>query len=164
MKSERDLPGQSLAAPLRRGASAVKMTLSGYAAKVSRVRFAKSELIDQLAAEFPHVSHVEAERLVTLLLDRIVDRLASGGRVEMRGFGSFSIKIRAAGVGRNSKTGASVKVPIKHIPSFNPFDNECYKQENIKFVACRLQVACYEMLVPTEPVNFFLDNIEFDWL
>jgi integration host factor subunit beta len=78
----------------------------------------KSELIAALAAENPHLTQREIERVVGVIFDRIILALESGGRVELRGFGAFSVRSRPARTGRNPRTGESVEVPAKHVPFF----------------------------------------------
>jgi len=78
----------------------------------------KSELIAQLAAQNPHLYHRDVERIVTTIFEEISSALANGDRVELRGFGAFSVKQRPARVGRNPRTGAAVHVPEKHVPFF----------------------------------------------
>ncbi|WP_323760566.1 integration host factor subunit beta [Maricaulis sp.] len=78
----------------------------------------KSELIDQLAEANPHLYHRDVERVVNTILDGITDALARGERVELRGFGAFSVRHRPARVGRNPRTGESVAVKEKHVPFF----------------------------------------------
>lgn len=78
----------------------------------------KSELIARLAAQNPHLYQRDVERIVTTIFDQITDALARGDRVELRGFGAFSVKRRAARIGRNPRTGASVDVEEKFIPYF----------------------------------------------
>jgi integration host factor subunit beta len=78
----------------------------------------KSELIAQLAAENPHLTHRDVERVVNIILDNMVDALEEGGRVELRGFGAFSVRSRPARAGRNPRTGAQVSVPAKSVPFF----------------------------------------------
>jgi len=78
----------------------------------------KSELIQALAQDNPHLYHRDVERIVSTVFDEISDALARGDRVELRGFGAFSVKERAARVGRNPRTGASVTVPEKYVPFF----------------------------------------------
>lgn len=80
----------------------------------------KSELIDMISKEHEHINRYEAEAVVNEVLTTIVDALAEGDRVELRGFGSFSTKVRRARIGRNPKTGDSVDVPPKHMPHFKP--------------------------------------------
>ena len=78
----------------------------------------KSELIARLAARNPHLYQRDVERIVATVFDQISKALASGDRVELRGFGAFSVKRRDARVGRNPRTGASVQVAEKQIPFF----------------------------------------------
>lgn len=78
----------------------------------------KSELIQQLAEENPHLYLHDIERIVSVIFDEITDALARGDRVELRGFGAFSVKERAARTGRNPRTGEAVEVPEKNIPFF----------------------------------------------
>ena len=80
----------------------------------------KSELIDKLAAENPHLTQAEVERLVNVVLGRMVETLSDGGRVEIRGFGAFSVRHRPARQGRNPRTGEAVDVPAKRVPYFKP--------------------------------------------
>ena len=78
----------------------------------------KSELIDRLAAENTHLTHAEVERVVNVVLGQMTDTLADGGRVELRGFGAFSVRARPARAGRNPRTGEPVQVPAKSVPFF----------------------------------------------
>ena len=78
----------------------------------------KSELIKHLAEHHPHLFHRDAERIVTAIFDEIAAALLRGDRVEVRGFGAFTVKRREARVGRNPRTGANVQVAEKHIPFF----------------------------------------------
>ena len=78
----------------------------------------RSELIQKIADENPHLSQRDVERIVTTIFDEITDALASGNRVELRGFGAFSVKKRDARIGRNPRTGESVHVEEKHVPFF----------------------------------------------
>jgi integration host factor subunit beta len=78
----------------------------------------KSEMIAKLAAEHPHLTHRDIERVVNVVLDGMVSALEQGGRVELRGFGAFSVRSRPARAGRNPRTGAAVPVPAKHVPFF----------------------------------------------
>ncbi|MDF1769918.1 integration host factor subunit beta [Maricaulis sp.] len=78
----------------------------------------KSELIDKLAEANPHLYHRDVERVVNTILDGITDALAEGDRVELRGFGAFSVRHRPSRVGRNPRTGESVAVKEKHVPFF----------------------------------------------
>ena len=78
----------------------------------------KSELIQKLADENPHLYQRDVERIVSAVFDEITDALARGDRVELRGFGAFSVKHRDARTGRNPRTGESVEVPAKRAPFF----------------------------------------------
>lgn len=80
----------------------------------------KSDLIDTLAAKQELLSRSDVELAVNTMLDQITDTLCHGGRVEIRGFGSFSLHHRVARIGRNPKTGESVKLPEKKVPHFKP--------------------------------------------
>ena len=78
----------------------------------------KSELIARLASENPHLTQKDVERVVNTLLESMVGALERGGRVELRGFGAFSVKRRDARTGRNPRTGDEVQVPDKVVPYF----------------------------------------------
>lgn len=78
----------------------------------------KSQLIQKLADENPHLYQRDVERIVSSVFEEITDALAQGDRVELRGFGAFSVKHRDARVGRNPRTGESVEVPQKRVPFF----------------------------------------------
>ena len=80
----------------------------------------KSELIQRIAEINPHLYHRDVERIVTTIFDEISEALARGERVELRGFGAFSVKRRDARIGRNPRTGEAVNVAEKHIPSSKP--------------------------------------------
>jgi integration host factor subunit beta len=78
----------------------------------------KSELVDQIAEQNPHLYHRDVERIVNAVLDEIVRAMGEGDRVELRGFGAFSVKSRQARTGRNPRTGSSVDVSAKRVPFF----------------------------------------------
>ncbi|MBI5163626.1 MAG: integration host factor subunit beta [Magnetospirillum sp.] len=78
----------------------------------------KSELIARLAEKNPHLYQRDVERIVTTIFDEIATALTRGDRVELRGFGAFSVKRREARQGRNPRTGAQVAVEGKTIPFF----------------------------------------------
>lgn len=80
----------------------------------------RSELLLALAKENPELRAEDIERAVDTFFDEIADRLAEGGRVELRGFGAFSTREREARKGRNPRTGESVDVPGKRVPYFKP--------------------------------------------
>ena len=78
----------------------------------------RSELIQIIADENPHLYQRDVERIVNTIFEQITDAMARGGRVELRGFGAFSVKKRDGRVGRNPRTGESVEVDEKHVPFF----------------------------------------------
>jgi integration host factor subunit beta len=78
----------------------------------------RSELIQILAEENPHLYQRDVEKIVNTIFDEIVDAMARGDRVELRGFGAFSVKKRDARTGRNPRTGDAVEVEEKHVPFF----------------------------------------------
>lgn len=78
----------------------------------------KSELILLLAEKNPHLYQRDVERVVNTIFDEIAEALVAGNRVELRGFGAFSVKQREARVGRNPRTGEAVDVAAKRIPFF----------------------------------------------
>jgi len=78
----------------------------------------KSELIQRLAEKNPHLYLRDIERIVETVFETMSDQLADGGRVELRGFGAFSVKHREARTGRNPRTGESVEVEAKNMPFF----------------------------------------------
>jgi integration host factor subunit beta len=80
----------------------------------------KSQLVHRMAAKTPDVFQRDIEKIVNVILARIVDALAGGDRVELRGFGTFSVKFRDARKGRNPKTGEPLTVARKAFPRFKP--------------------------------------------
>lgn len=78
----------------------------------------RSELIQKIADDNPHLYQRDVERIVNTIFDEITGAMASGDRVELRGFGAFSVKKRDARVGRNPRTGETVQVEEKHVPFF----------------------------------------------
>ena len=78
----------------------------------------KSELVQKIAEDNPHLYQRDVERIVGTIFDEIIAAMAAGNRVELRGFGAFSIKKRDARAGRNPRTGDQVKVDQKHVPFF----------------------------------------------
>ena len=78
----------------------------------------RSELIQKLVDENPHLFQRDVELIVNTIFDEITDTMARGERVELRGFGAFSVKKRDARIGRNPRTGESVSVSEKHVPFF----------------------------------------------
>ena len=80
----------------------------------------KSELIETLAKKLNQLSPKDVELAVKIVIDRLARSLATGERIEIRGFGSFSLHYRPPRMGRNPKTGDPVPLPGKHVPHFKP--------------------------------------------
>lgn len=80
----------------------------------------KSELIEIIARKQPHLVHKDVEMAVKTIVEEMSNALAGGDRIEVRGFGSFSLHFRPPRVGRNPKTGESVALPGKYVPHFKP--------------------------------------------
>ena len=78
----------------------------------------RSELIQKIADENPHLYQRDVERIVNTIFDEVTSAMSRGDRVELRGFGAFSVKQRDARVGRKPRTGETVKVDEKHVPFF----------------------------------------------
>lgn len=80
----------------------------------------KSELIERIARKQSHLAYKDVELAVKSMLEQMSNSLSSGNRIEIRGFGSFSLHYRPPRAGRNPKTGDSVSLPGKHVPHFKP--------------------------------------------
>ena len=80
----------------------------------------RSELLQLLEEENPGLRSDEIEKILDIFFDNIIERLAEGGRVELRGFGAFSARAREPRKGRNPRTGEAVDVPAKRVPYFKP--------------------------------------------
>ena len=80
----------------------------------------RSDLAEELAAQFNQLTHRDAEFAVKTLLDAVSDALVRGNRIEIRGFGSFSVNRRSPRMGRNPRSGESVAIPEKMVPHFKP--------------------------------------------
>jgi integration host factor subunit beta len=80
----------------------------------------RSELVQLIAKDNPDLSLKDVERLVAVFFDAIIEQLSTGGRVELRGFGTFTTRARSARVGRNPRTGDAVDVDAKRVPYFKP--------------------------------------------
>jgi len=80
----------------------------------------RSELVSNLAIKHPQFTASDVELAVKTIVDSLANRLAKGGRVEIRGFGSFSVRIRPPRLGRNPSTGEEVNVPEKRVLHFRP--------------------------------------------
>ena len=78
----------------------------------------KSELVQRIADRNPHLYQRDVENIINAILDEITEALKRGDRVELRGFGAFSVKQREARLGRNPRTGEHVAVVSKHVPFF----------------------------------------------
>lgn len=78
----------------------------------------RSELVKDIADQFPGLTLTDVEAVTEVILDSIAGQLASGGRVELRGFGTFTVRAREAREGRNPRTGETVSVAAKHVPHF----------------------------------------------
>ncbi|GAB4181926.1 MAG: integration host factor subunit beta [Wenzhouxiangellaceae bacterium] len=80
----------------------------------------KSELIERLASHQPHLDQADVELAVRTIIERMTQSLATGDRIEIRGFGSFSLHFREPRIGRNPRSGESVALPGKYVPHFKP--------------------------------------------
>ncbi len=96
----------------------------------------KSELIEELAKKQPHLAVKDVEFAVKCIIERMNQALSTGSRIEIRGFGSFSLHKRPQRMGRNPKTGEAVALAEKHVPHFKPgkelrdrVDSASYKSE-----------------------------------
>jgi integration host factor subunit beta len=89
----------------------------------------KSELVQRIHARNGHLYSQDIDKLVNIVLDEIANALKDGGRVELRGFGAFSVKSRQARVGRNPRTGTPVEVNAKRMPAFR-CSKELHKRLN----------------------------------
>lgn len=78
----------------------------------------KSELVERIAAQNPHLFQRDVELIVNVIFDEIISALSRGERVELRGFGAFSVKYRPARTGRNPRSGDQVHVDEKYVPAF----------------------------------------------
>jgi integration host factor subunit beta len=81
-------------------------------------RMIRSELIQKIADDNPHLYQRDVERIVNTIFEEVIETMARGDRVELRGFGAFSVKRRDSRVGRNPRTGEAVEVEEKHVPFF----------------------------------------------
>jgi integration host factor subunit beta len=80
----------------------------------------RSDLVEELAARFSQLTQRDAEFAVKAILDAMNEALARGHRIEIRGFGSFSVTHRSPRLGRNPRSGESVAIPEKRVPHFKP--------------------------------------------
>ena len=80
----------------------------------------RSDLVEELANRFSQLTHRDAEFAVKTILDAVNEALVRGHRIEIRGFGSFSVNRRPPRIGRNPRSGESVAIPEKRVPHFKP--------------------------------------------
>ncbi len=85
-----------------------------------QISMTRSDLVEALAEQFDQLTHRDAEVAVKTLLEALGDSLVRGHRIEIRGFGSFSISHRLPRMGRNPRTGEAVAIPSKRVPHFKP--------------------------------------------
>jgi integration host factor subunit beta len=102
----------------------------------------KSELVENLAKLYPQLVLKDTEYATRVILEAMTHALVTGGRVEIRGFGSFDLSFRPPRLGRNPKSGAKVQVPAKYVPHFKPgrelrerVENRGKSEEEAKSVA-----------------------------
>ena len=100
----------------------------------------KSELIERLADQARHIPAKELELAIKELLEQMAQTLQKGERIEIRGFGSFSLHYRAPRVGRNPKTGETVKLDGKYVPHFKP-GKELRERVDASIAQCILKAA-----------------------
>ena len=84
------------------------------------VTMTRSDLVEELASRFPQLGHSDAEFAVKALLDAMSEAMVKGHRIELRGFGSFSVNRRPPRMGRNPRSGEAVAIPEKKVPHFKP--------------------------------------------
>ncbi|MFZ8928118.1 MAG: integration host factor subunit beta [Gammaproteobacteria bacterium] len=99
----------------------------------------KSELIDQIVSQQSQLSAKDVELAVKAIISYMSEVLSGGGRIEIRGFGSFSLHYRAPRVGRNPKTGEPVELSGKYVPHFKP-GKELRDRVNVSMQAEHLQI------------------------
>jgi integration host factor subunit beta len=87
---------------------------------IKDISMTRAELIERLAAQQPHLSAEDVELAVKTIIDQMSEALVHGERIEIRGFGAFSLRTREPRIGRNPRTGEPVAVLAKHIPYFRP--------------------------------------------
>jgi integration host factor subunit beta len=94
----------------------------------------KSELIEKIAKKQPHLPYKDVELSVKTLIEQMAQKLSTGNRIEIRGFGSFSLHFRPPRIGRNPKTGEAVALSGKYVPHFKP-GKELREKVNNTFIA-----------------------------
>ena len=117
----------------------------------------KSELIQKIANANPHLFHRDIEKIVNVLFDEIVAAMARGDRVELRGFGAFTVKHRAPRTGRNPRTGTTVSVGEKFVPFFKT-GKELRERLNNKPVTAAKRSSVTTTTFMTEFWNIFLSS------
>ncbi len=91
-----------------------------FISSLHRTAMTRSDLVEELAARFGQLTHRDAEHAVKTILDAVGDALVRGHRIEIRGFGSFSVTHRPPRLGRNPRSGEAVAIPEKRVPHFKP--------------------------------------------
>ncbi|MGO4549833.1 integration host factor subunit beta [Lysobacter sp. 2RAF19] len=112
--------GPVIGPPFAQAGNAGRQTRNPSTARIRRARMTKSELIEILSARQGHLKADDVDLAVKSLLEMMGGSLSGGERIEIRGFGSFSLHYRPPRLGRNPKTGDSVALPGKHVPHFKP--------------------------------------------
>ncbi|MFW5442965.1 MAG: integration host factor subunit beta [Methylococcaceae bacterium] len=97
----------------------------------------KSELIEALTRQLPHLAIKDVELAVKCVIEQMSETLSRGDRIEIRGFGSFSLHHRAPRMGRNPKTGDAVSLTAKYVPHFKP-GKELRDRVNSSREACKI--------------------------
>jgi integration host factor subunit beta len=97
----------------------------------------KSELIEALSGQLSHLAFKDVELAVNCVIEQMSETLSSGDRIEIRGFGSFSLHHRAPRMGRNPKTGAAVSLTAKYVPHFKP-GKELRDRVDVSREKCRI--------------------------
>lgn len=100
----------------------------------------KSDIIELLSDRYVHLPDRHVEQAIKGLLEHMSETLSSGGRIEVRGFGSFSLRFRAPRIGRNPKTGVKVTLDSKYVPHFKP-GKELREMVNDSRADCPLKTA-----------------------
>lgn len=96
------------------------MAIPGHPVANDHETMTRSDLVEALASRFSQLTHRDAEFAVKAILDAMSDALVKGHRIEIRGFGSFSVSRRSPRIGRNPRSGESVMIPEKRVPHFKP--------------------------------------------
>jgi integration host factor subunit beta len=117
----------------------------------------KSELIERIAQKQTQLAYRDVELAVKTVLEHMAERLANGDRIEIRGFGSFSLHYRPGRVGRNPKTGTPVSLPAKFVPHFKP-GKELRERVDEAYARERARTAAAPSAVPMRPVRPLTDE------